>query len=205
MKSKSVEYEKNRKNEILDACQKIYLNKGFHDITIKDISLETSISRPSIYNYYQTKEEIFLGILIREYELWYQELNQITEKNTELTKDELAEQIAKSLKKRNVLLKVTAMNLYEIEQNSRYELLLQFKKTFILACNSFCRMIQKFTGYSSERVEAIHYAFFPFMYGIYPYVSPTEKQLKAMKEAKITYHKTTIEKITKSFLNQILK
>ena len=111
MKSKSVEYEKNRKNEILDACQKIYLNKGFHDITIKDISLETSISRPSIYNYYQTKEEIFLGILIREYELWYQELNQITEKNTELTKDELAEQIAKSLKKRKSSLMLILMDI----------------------------------------------------------------------------------------------
>lgn len=37
-----------RKEEIVDACEKLYREKGFHDITIKDISRETSMSRPSI-------------------------------------------------------------------------------------------------------------------------------------------------------------
>ncbi|WP_173558620.1 TetR/AcrR family transcriptional regulator [Eubacterium pyruvativorans] len=37
-----------RKEEIVDACEKLYREKGFHDITIKDISQETSMSRPSI-------------------------------------------------------------------------------------------------------------------------------------------------------------
>lgn len=31
---------------------------SFKDITLKDISRETTFSRTSIYNYFQTKEEI---------------------------------------------------------------------------------------------------------------------------------------------------
>ena len=56
-----------RREEIMDACEKLYETMGFHSITIKNISTETSFSRPSIYNYFQTKEEIFLGLLTREY------------------------------------------------------------------------------------------------------------------------------------------
>ena len=50
-----------RKNEIIDACAALYQTKGFREVTIKDISQKTSISRPSIYNYFETKEEIFLA------------------------------------------------------------------------------------------------------------------------------------------------
>lgn len=59
MPAKSIERDKARQEEILDACGRLYQIKGFHDITIKDISEETSLSRPSIYNYFETKEEIF--------------------------------------------------------------------------------------------------------------------------------------------------
>ena len=59
--------EEVRRAEILNACDRLYREKGFREITIKDISQETSFSRPSIYNYFETKEEIFLGLLTREY------------------------------------------------------------------------------------------------------------------------------------------
>ncbi len=35
----------------------------------------TSLSRPSIYNYFETKEEIFLAILQKEYWSWVEALN----------------------------------------------------------------------------------------------------------------------------------
>lgn len=61
-----------RRNEIIDACDALYQTKGFREVTIKDISQETSFSRPSIYNYFETKEEIFLALLTREYDGWTQ-------------------------------------------------------------------------------------------------------------------------------------
>lgn len=50
-----------RKNEILDACEKIYRTQGFYGVTIKKISTEISFTRPAIYNYFETEEEILLG------------------------------------------------------------------------------------------------------------------------------------------------
>ena len=53
-----------RKEEIINACEKLYENNNFKDITIKSIGEKTTFSRTSIYNYFQTKEEYFLHYLL---------------------------------------------------------------------------------------------------------------------------------------------
>lgn len=66
-----------RRNEIIEACAKLYQTMSFKDITIKEIGGVISFTRTSIYNYFQTKEEIFLALLKQEYELWVAELQSI--------------------------------------------------------------------------------------------------------------------------------
>ena len=58
MPKESVDF---RKEEIINACEKLYETNTFKDITMKSIGEETTFSRTSIYNYFQTKEEIFLA------------------------------------------------------------------------------------------------------------------------------------------------
>ena len=67
-----------RRNEIIDACERLYQTMNFKDITIIEIGKATSFTRTSIYNYFKTKEEIFLALLQREYELWIEELDKIS-------------------------------------------------------------------------------------------------------------------------------
>ena len=43
-----------RKEEIISACEKLYQTMSFKDITLKEIGKETSFTRTSIYNYFQT-------------------------------------------------------------------------------------------------------------------------------------------------------
>ena len=52
-----------RREEIVRACAALYETMGFKEITIRDIGEKTSVTRTSIYNYFQTKEEIFLALL----------------------------------------------------------------------------------------------------------------------------------------------
>lgn len=188
-----------RREEIMDACEKLYETKGLHDITIKDISMETSFSRPSIYNYFQTKEEIFLGILTREYQVWNNSLNDIVNKNIEYDSDSLAMSIAKTLEDRKILLKISAMNLYEIEENSRDELLVEYKRVFKRSIEIFDDCLKKVIK-NKEKREQIRYAFFPYMYGIYPYVYPTEKMILAMDKVELSHIKVTICELTYQFL-----
>ena len=193
-----------RREEIMDACEKLYETMGFQNINIKVISTETSFSRPSIYNYFQTKEEIFLGLLTREYMKWNEVLKSIIRRKADMDKDTLARAIAKSMEERKTLLKISAMNLYEIEENSRAELLVEYKKVFKNSVELFDECLKKHLGMSEEKSTQIRYAFFPYMYGIYPYSYPTDKQISAMDEVKLSHMDVTIYEMTYQFLKLIL-
>ena len=82
MKEKIVTIKNNdistkRKEEIVLACEKLYKKMSFKDITIKDIAKETTFTRASIYNYFETKEEIFLALYEKEYYIWNNDLEEI--------------------------------------------------------------------------------------------------------------------------------
>lgn len=54
-----------RRNQILDAAAKVFAEKGFHPTTIKDIANEAGIAHGTIYNYFENKTALLLGIFDR--------------------------------------------------------------------------------------------------------------------------------------------
>ena len=194
-----------RKEEIISACEKLYQTMSFKDITLKEIGNETSFSRPTIYNYFQTKEEIFLALYEREYDRWNGELTEILQNNETLTKDQIAEKIATSIANREQLLKLLSMNNYDMEANSRPELLTSFKVAYGESVRNVCRILTKFCPEKSEQeIQDFIYVFFPFMFGIYPYTAVTDKQREAMKQANVDYVYQSIFEITNNCLLKLL-
>ena len=194
-----------RKEEIISACEKLYQTMSFKDITLKEIGKETSFSRPTIYNYFQTKEEIFLALFEREYIRWNEELQSILQDNETLTKEQIAEKLASSLAKREQLLKLLAMNNYDMEANSRPENLTSFKIAYGESMRNVCRILTKFCPDKSvQDIQNVIYIFFPFMFGIYPYTAVTDKQREAMKEANVDYVYQSIFEITNHCLLKLL-
>ena len=202
----SPELTNSRKQEIINACEKLYQTKSFKEITLKEISTETSMTRTSIYNYFQTKEEIFLALLQREYELWNAELNEIMAEFPELTNEEFADKLAKSLENRKQLLKIMSMNHYDMESNSRPERLAKFKVAYGNSLRTVMNCLEKyFPEMPNQEKQNFLYAFFPFMFGIYPYTFVTEKQRKAMESAGVDYVFMSVYEIAFNFIRKFLK
>lgn len=194
-----------RKEEIVKACEQLYQTKSFREINLKEIGKVTSFTRTSIYNYFQTKEEIFLELLKREYELWMEEIQQIMDNHDILSKQEFADYIAKSLEHRGQLLKIMSMNMYDMEENSRMENLVNFKQVYGQSLDMMLRCVGKFfPDMTAKEKQSFIYRFFPFIYGIYPYTMVTEKQKKAMELAGVNYVYHTIYDITYQCLMQLL-
>jgi AcrR family transcriptional regulator len=195
-----------RREEIVDACEKLYQTKSFWDITLKDISSITSFSRPTIYNYFQTKEEIFLALFKREYLRWNADLAAILENDSRLSKKDLADQIAKSLAKREQLLKLLSMNIYDMETNSRVEQMASFKKAYGQALALVSELFEKFCPDMSgaDRHQAV-YIFFPFLCGVYPYTQVTDKQAEAMAAAGVHFPSLSIYEIVDQCLVRLLE
>lgn len=194
-----------RREEIINACAKLYETTSFKDLTLKDIGKATSFTRTSIYNYFQTKEEIFLALLEREYNLWNEELTEILKENESLTADQFADKLARSLEKRERLLKLLSMNHYDMESSSRIENLTEFKCSYGTSLQLVARCIEKFfPSKSVNEVQNFIYIFFPFMFGIYPYTYVTGKQREAMKNAKADYVFMSIYELVYSCIKNIL-
>lgn len=177
-----------RQTEIINACEQLYQTKSFKAITLKEISTVTSFTRTSIYNYFQTKEEIFLALFKREYDRWNADLTALLNEPAPLTKTQLATKISATLVQRPQLLKLLAMNNFDMEENSRPENLVSFKASYGESLHLMGKLVTKFCPEKTEaEVQAFVYTFFPFMFGIYPYTTVTEKQRMAMESGQVQY------------------
>ena len=177
-----------RKEEIIAACRKLYETMSFKDITLKEIGQKTSFTRTSIYNYFETKEEIFLALFAQEYECFTEDLDSLCERNNSLTPDALASALAHALERRPLMLKLLSMNMFDMEANSRMERLVAFNTAYGASKDAVDRCLKKFVpGLDGQGRQTFLYAFLPFVYGLYPYTMVTEKQKQAMKEAGISY------------------
>lgn len=198
----SPELTASRKEEIVNACERLYRTMSFKEITIKEIGAVTSFTRTSIYNYFQTKEEIFLALMQREYENWASEMNSIADMNETMSAEEFADSMAHSLEKHQQLLKLLAMNHYDMEENSRPERLTEFKVAYGASLDAVRACIRKFFPKIDD--ESFIFVFFPFLFGVYPYSVATEKQLTAMREANIGFRMHSIYEIIYSCVLQLL-
>lgn len=177
-----------RKEEIIHACARLYETMSFKEITIKEIGQATSFTRTSIYNYFRTKEEIFLALFQREYALWTEEMKRICSAYPVLSKQEFARALAHSLEERETLLKLLSMNLYDMEENSRMDRLVEFKSVYGRAIEQLENCLKQFFPAMNEQDRSkFVFSFLPFMFGIYPYAVVTPKQKEAMEQAGVNY------------------
>lgn len=54
-----------RRVQIVDAAARLFAEKGFHRTTTKDIAEAADVSEGTLYNYFENKEDMLLGIMSR--------------------------------------------------------------------------------------------------------------------------------------------
>jgi hypothetical protein len=97
------------------------------------------------------------------------------------------------------------MNNYDMEANSRPELLTSFKVAYGNSMKSVRGILSKFCPEkSAQEIQSIIYVFFPFMFGIYPYTSVTQKQREAMTAANADFVYQSVYEITDNCLRKLL-
>ena len=202
----SEELVSSRKDEIISACASLYQTMSFREITLRDIGEKTSFTRTSIYNYFQNKEEIFLALLQREYEAWRADLDGILRSPAALSPEDFAGALARTLERRECMLKLMSMNLYDMEDNSRLGSLVEFKGAYAAAMEAVTRCLERFFPAMGEgEIRGFLYSFFPFLFGVYPYACHTEKQERAMELARVQVPRRSVYQLTAPAVEAMLR
>lgn len=194
-----------RREEIIAACRKLYEEKPYQSITIKEIGSLTSCTRTSIYNYFETKEEIFLALLQQEYECFTKDLREL-HTGPARSPAGFTSELAHALERRPMLLGLLSRNLYDMEEHARLERLVACKLALKDAITALSDCLLRFCPHLDEaRRGRFLRLFIPFVYGLYPYTSFTEKQAAAMRESGIPRPEKSLYELAFEFIYELIK
>jgi TetR/AcrR family transcriptional regulator len=63
--------KEHRKEEIIDAAQRIFFEKGLNAATMDEIAEAAELSKGTLYLYYKSKEDLYLGVMVRGMDALY--------------------------------------------------------------------------------------------------------------------------------------
>jgi len=66
-----------RREEILDAAQRVFVDKGLTTATVDDIAIAAELSKGTLYLYFESKEDIYIALMLRGLRLLYGVFNEI--------------------------------------------------------------------------------------------------------------------------------
>jgi len=78
-KPRDVNEKKNVQGRILEAALDIIVQEGFPSLTMRRLASRIAMTAPNIYNYYKSKDEIYISLVIQGFEILQRELKSVYE------------------------------------------------------------------------------------------------------------------------------
>jgi AcrR family transcriptional regulator len=75
-----------RREEILDAAQRVFFEKGLSNATMDEIAETAELSKGTLYLYYKSKEDLYLAVMMRGMEILLEMLSEIAMSNDSVPK-----------------------------------------------------------------------------------------------------------------------
>ena len=166
-----------RREEIINACAELYKTMGFREITLKGHWRAHEFYAHLYLQLLPDQEEIFLTLLAREHRRLGGRHGGYVARPRRAQRRRLRRRLRRALEKRACMPQIDVHELYDMEGNSRIENLVAFKASYARAMRARSRLAVKFFPQMTEMDRrAFLYAVLPFLFGVYPYTTHTEKQ-----------------------------
>ena len=98
-------------NAVLDACTRVSAEQGYQKLTITELSLESDLPISTIYQYFESKDDIFIAWVER---LIDQTVTQLTYERNQLETDQLDQYVETLIKTTLTLISHYKVNLQEL-------------------------------------------------------------------------------------------
>ncbi len=117
---------------ILTAAHELFKDVGFFDVSMAMVSTRAGVAKGTIYIYFETKEEIFLSLTLKELKNWFTQLkDELTDINEPVSNDQFLEVVRRTLNERQSLYSLIALMHLILEKNVSYKQAPNFKRTLL--------------------------------------------------------------------------
>ncbi len=121
-----------RAQEILDAAIALYQDASFEEIKMIDIAKKAKVSKGTLFNYYKSKESLFMEILFIEYDKRFSEMKKRILAYESMDEKDFRKFILDELKsildENSVYMRLSAIKNSILEKNVDYDMILKDKK-----------------------------------------------------------------------------
>jgi AcrR family transcriptional regulator len=194
-RARNAEQKDIRINEILDAATELYDTTIFQNITMVSIAKKLNFSRANLYKYFSTKEEIYLYVMLREFNLWVKDLQDTYSKEPLLSEREFSRLWAETLFKHERFLQLYSINNTVLAKNSSVEILVTYRKKLYNFGIELKKILKNYIPYLTEqRLNYFLQCQLDYMVGLYPKTLLSVNQKKAIEIS-------NIETINKNFVD----
>lgn len=188
MRARTPEQISSRQEEIINACDTLFSEIGYEGVTFKAISEMTSFTRPSIYNYYKTKDELLLDLLARELLSWQDSMIEVMNTTNKMTKEQYSTFLTETLLSHDKMLKLFSILFSVLEVNSSVEKLAEkFKKVTHVLDTIVASLDKYFPEAAPANKDTFVSAFSVYILGLYPISHLSQKQADAIQLSGVNY------------------
>ena len=176
----TVEFEA-RKHEILEAAGNLLMTTDYEDITLAKIAEKTTISRPSMYNYYEKKEYVFADLMILEYQRWEKDLRRTF--TMRQTREDFCKAMVNLLWDRQMLLKLLSLQLTVWDHRYGDETIEQFEREVQPFFQTLGEILElQFPNASAHERDMFRIQFTVYCNSLYELNNLPRSQMDAMNE-----------------------
>jgi AcrR family transcriptional regulator len=196
-----------RRNAILDAARSLFSELDYEKVSLNGIARKAGISKPNVYRYFSTREEIFLTIFEAEQGKFVQSL---IARLKRIRSKEPADAISRAwvevaLKHRGFLDLLPQLST-SMEKNSSVEQIVHFKK---LAYERFGELLQTLEHIhpqlNLEQWSFVVQCAITMMAGLWPFTNPGENVIAAMQHPDVNRTPWEFEPLMVHGLSSLIK
>ena len=170
-----------RREAILNAALRLFSEKDYADISLNAIAKEAGISKPNIYRYFSTREEIFLVIYAKE----QSKLVAVMTERIQILQGQdnvnaIVQVWVQTFIEHSVLLNLMPQLAISLERNSSVEQLVKFKHQSGIELQGLLEsLIGAYPALGMEQWYQIIACGFSMIVGLWPISNPGDRLLEA--------------------------
>ena len=196
-----------RRQEILSAAYALFAELDYEEISLNAIAREAEISKPNVYRYFSTREEIFLQIFLETFQAWAKDVRVgLARIPCPAQPGQIAEMWTRITRAHPRVLRLAPLLMPSMERNSSAERLYAFKRATFRQRDRIAEALQRAMpslsqGGCREVVTCAH----GLIAGLGPATCPNDVLTEVMSRPELAEQKSDFDSLMTTAMTAMLE
>jgi AcrR family transcriptional regulator len=171
-RARSPEHKEERREAILAAARALALESSVREVSLGDIARRVGLAKSNVLRYFETREEVYLRLVVREWEAWNRAASERL-RSAPASAPAVAEALARSLAERPLFCDLLSQMSATLERNVSPSVAREFKAATIALVDELgARVTERVPGLTEPSGRETVAAACVIVAGLWPMANP---------------------------------